>query len=140
MVITIAWRSGSGAPVETPIARPSRRSRAAYADGVERDRIIVDDDGTTVVYAPRSRTPGWTSFLPWSQTYDVALVVTALPPDDERVVSLDVGTTFGELLTVDSDADGFAEAVVEFARRGDVPAPDLDQMPPGRVVTLWRVT
>lgn len=83
---------------------------------------MVDDAGIWVVY------PNGTAGFPWPEITGVAVYVSLLPPDDQRVMAMDVGHVSGEYLDIGETTEGFQAAVSAIAARAGRAAPDLSPL------------
>ncbi|MFC7247574.1 class I SAM-dependent methyltransferase [Catellatospora aurea] len=123
----------TGQPAVDSYYRPLRTGTRPDPVPVPRRSVVVDDQGVRVGHGT------WTFEADWDELSSAALSRIVFTPADVDHLELDIDVTWGEFTTVSSDADGFTEAVAEFARRWGRPAPDLTTLDPadGHIV-VWQ--
>jgi hypothetical protein len=62
-----------------------------------------------------------------------------VPPNDERVLTVEIDHVCGESLTITDDFEGFAETVAALIARQDCVAPDLAALTPADSVVQIRL-
>jgi hypothetical protein len=97
------------------------------------ERVIVDEDGLWLVDS--GRTFGY----PWPEISGASISVLLLPPDDQRVVTIDVDHVSGHFLSIDSQVEGFDDVVAALATRGGREVPTLTDLSPTDIVDISLV-
>ena len=96
-------------------------------------RVVADEAGLWITQS------GNTYGFSWPQITDASIYVLEVPPNDERVLTVEIDHVCGESLTITDDFEGFAETVAALiARRGGV-APDLAALTPADSVVQIRL-
>jgi hypothetical protein len=97
------------------------------------DRVIVDENG--VWLTDSDGTFGY----PWSEITEATLSVLLLPPDDERLITLEIDHLSGDFLSVTDRVEGFEEAAEKIAARSGTELPNLATLSSEDTVSIsWR--
>lgn len=122
----------TGQPAVDSYYRPLRGGTRPEPVAPPRRAVHVDDAGVHLTH-------GASTFdIEWDIVQYVALSRLVMDVADVDLIELTVDLVYGEFTTVQDDAEGFAEAVAEFARRRGRPAPNLAALAPGGDVEIWR--
>lgn len=122
----------TGQPAVDSYYRPLRTGTRPDPVPPPRRSVVVDDRGARVIDG------GSTFDMDWDELNSASLSRTVFAPAGVDHLELDIDVTWGEFVTVTDDADGFAEAVAEFARRSGRAAPDLTAIDPTGHIVLWE--
>ncbi|GII57493.1 hypothetical protein Pth03_58820 [Planotetraspora thailandica] len=87
-------------------------------------RVFADDVGIWEVH------PNGTTGFPWPEITSVSVYASLFPPDDQRVVGMDVSHVSGEYMDIVEMIEGFRQAVLAVAARSGCDVPDLSAMQP----------
>ncbi|MFI7064422.1 hypothetical protein ACIBL3_25760 [Kribbella sp. NPDC050124] len=94
------------------------------------DRVIVDEDGVWLIDS--RGTIGY----PWSELTGAGISVLLLPPDDERLVTVEVDHVSGDFLSINDGVEGFKEAVEALVARSGGEPPNLATLSPEDTVSI----
>ncbi|WP_344220765.1 hypothetical protein [Kribbella sancticallisti] len=97
------------------------------------DRVIVDENG--VWLTDSGRTFGY----PWSDVTEASISVMLLPPDDERLITVEVDHVSGDFLSITDRLEGFKEAVEALVARSGGEPPNLAGLSPEDTVSIALV-
>ncbi|MEV4413199.1 class I SAM-dependent methyltransferase [Catellatospora sp. NPDC049609] len=123
----------TGQPAVDSYYRPTRTGTRAEPAPSPRRAVTVDDTGVRVDHGT------WVAEAAWADLAGATVSRFVVEVADVDHLELTVDLVYGHHLSVADDADGFAEAVAELARRWGRPAPDLAALAPGDGhVDVWR--
>ncbi|MET9311963.1 hypothetical protein ABZX12_09070 [Kribbella sp. NPDC003505] len=97
------------------------------------DRVIVDEDGVWLTDS------GTTFGYPWSELTGAGISVLLLPPDDERLITLDVDHVSGDFLSITDRVAGFKESVDALVARSGGEPPNLATLSPEDTINIALV-
>lgn len=92
--------------------------------------MIVDEDGLWL--ADSGRTLGY----PWSEISRAHIYVLILPPDDERLITVDVDHVSGDFMSITERVEGFVEALAALVARSDSELPNLVELSPTTSISI----
>ena len=87
-------------------------------------QVFVDDIGINLVYTAGK------ALYRWSEIANVSVQAWLLPPDNQRLVELDISHVSGEFVTTNELFEGFYEAVAAIAAQAGARLPDLSTLDP----------
>ncbi|WP_328993661.1 hypothetical protein OG394_04850 [Kribbella sp. NBC_01245] len=95
-------------------------------------RVVADENG---IWTTES---GGTHGFSWPEIAGAGVYVLEVPPNDQRVLTVEIDHVSGEFLTITGDFDGFAEAVAAVAARMGCVTPNLAALTPADDVVQVR--
>jgi hypothetical protein len=107
----------------------------AYRYGTQvTDRVIVDEDGVWLTDSGRK------FGYPWSEVTEAGISVLLLPPDNERLITVEVDHVSGDFLSITDRVEGFKEAVEALVARSGGEPPNLATLSPEDTVSIALVS